>query len=81
MLGLQENWRLEFKFDRAGTPEDATKELLRLINGKVNERISDVKSLESRLNRARAQLAEEEAKAAQLIGGAMMLVGMNEETE
>lgn len=81
MLGLQENWGLEFKFDRAGTPEDATKELLKLINGKVNERTTDVKSLESRLNRARAQLAEEEAKAAQLIGGAMMLVGTGEEAE
>jgi hypothetical protein len=81
MLGLQENWKLEFKFDRAGTPEEAAKELLVLINGKVNERAADVKSLESRLNRARAQLAEEEARAAQLVGGAMLLAGVSEEAE
>jgi len=73
MLGLQENWRLEFKFDRVGPPEDATRELLHSINDKARRQESAVRELEDRLARARKSLEEEQGLVAGLVGAAMLL--------
>jgi hypothetical protein len=73
MLGLQENWRLEFKFERTGTPEEATRELLSAINDKARRHETTVRELEDRLAKARERLEEEQRSVAGLAGAAMLL--------
>jgi len=73
MLGLQEQWRLEFTFLGSGTPEAATSALLSMIGRREAQLQGAVADLESRLARVRAQLDEEQRAVAVLMGGALLL--------
>lgn len=81
MTGLNPVWTIDIRFDRLGTREEAMKDVMTVITRGVNSLKNDLKMYQERVRTVEQKLAAETEKLSALMGGVMLLSGVEEDSE
>lgn len=81
MTGLNPDWTISIRFERLGTREDAMKDVMTHITRGVNSLKNDLKMYQERVRTVEQKLAAETEKLSALMGGVMLLSGVEEDSE